>query len=155
MSGVLSILKNEALENWEFSEMALSNEDLEKIATAVWAKQYGTDSTERRFGVKNQRARDYNMLGAIYGYDAVRNVNALAQIVAGMAQRVALDPAGMKALQAVLAVPPAEDNAEAVVGAFGGVDTETLAQTLRNVLGAEQAAELGAALSEDDADLIK
>jgi hypothetical protein len=90
MSGVLSILKNEDLENWEFSEMALSNEDLEKIATAVWAKQYGTDSTERRFGVKNQSARNYNMLGAIYGYDAVRNVNALAQIVASMAQRVAL-----------------------------------------------------------------
>lgn len=49
-------------------------------------------------------------------------------------------------LEASEVPPTAQENAEAVVAALGGVDTETLAETLRNVLGAEKVAALKEAL---------
>lgn len=52
--------------------VALTEAEIEAVADAVWAKQFGTTSTGQRFSSPNQAARNYLMLGAIYGYDAVK-----------------------------------------------------------------------------------
>lgn len=61
-------------------------------------------------------------------------------------EKVDLDPAELAQIKAVLAVPTAEENAQAVVEALGGVDMSTLSQTLRGVLSYEQREELASLL---------
>jgi hypothetical protein len=65
-------------------------------------------------------------------------------VLATVASRVDLDPAEIQAIAD--AIPTAEENAEAVVAALGGVDTEDLATALRSALSADQVAALKAAL---------
>jgi hypothetical protein len=50
----------------------LTGQNLSDIAEAVWAKALGTASAQSRFGLETQPARNYLILGAIYGYDSVK-----------------------------------------------------------------------------------
>lgn len=61
-------------------------------------------------------------------------------------EKVDLDPNELAQIKAVLAVPTAEENAQAVVEALGGVDMDTLNQTLRSALTADQREELASLL---------
>lgn len=135
----------------ELVDMPLTNTEIDKVAAAaatkVWEQAFGTNSTETRFPSRDQAARNYIMLGAIYGFDAVKAVNALAGVVTAIAEKVDLDESEINALKAALDVPTAEENAQATVEALGGVDTNTLANTLRSVLNDEQREALVAALS--------
>lgn len=131
----------------ELVDMPLTNTEYDEIAKRVWDRAYGTNSTALRFPTKDQSAANYNMLGAIFGFDAVKGVNALATVVAGIAEKVDLDPAEVEALRVALDIPTAEENADAVLEALGGVDTSHLATTLRSILTDAQRASLIAALS--------
>lgn len=124
----------------------MTPEDIEKIAAAVWEKAYGTTSTKNRFGKDSDKVRNYLMLGAIYGYDAVKSLNAVGAAVASIAERVDLDPAEVAELKAALAVPSAQENADAVVAVLGGKSVTELAEVLTEVLGPDKVAELKAAL---------
>lgn len=76
------------------------------------------------------------------------NVQAVFDLVSAVAAKVDLDQNEINAIKAAIVIPSPEDNAEAVVAALGGVDTEVLADTLRNVLSESQIQDLVAALSE-------
>lgn len=71
---------------------------------------------------------------------------AISKALASIAEKVDLDPAELAAIKATLVVPTAEENAEAVVEALGGVDMATLNLTLRNVLTDDQREELASLL---------
>lgn len=112
-----------------------------------------SDSWTNRFGTNAATVRNALAFAAFDANDAEKAANAanvkidaLAQVVAGIATRVDLDPAEIAALQQALAVPTAGQNADAVVDALGGLDPEQLADILVNILGPEKAAALKAAL---------
>ena len=153
MKAVLSMLRGESVSTYQGTSTPTQEEDeemtpaeIDAIADAVWAKAYGTASTKARFNKDSDSARNYLMLNAIYSYDTGRNVAALADVVAGIAQRVDLDPAEIEALRTSLAVPTSAQNADAVVNALGGLEPGQLADILINILGADRAAALKAAL---------
>lgn len=73
-------------------------------------------------------------------------LNALTELVTLVAEKVDIDDAEIERIKTALAVPTSQENADAVVASLGGVDTETLAATLRSVLGEEKTAALKAAL---------
>lgn len=131
LSGILSILKNEDYDDWEFNEMAISAVDIAKIWQATpWAADYSAATAlQRAYLLSNQ---------------ALTDVRALNDVVNLIATKVDLDPAELLAIKAV--VPTAEENAQAVVAALGGVDTSVIAEALRNVLSPEKLAELKEAL---------
>lgn len=83
-------------------------------------------------------------------YDWVANTSVRSQAalraLAGIAEKVDLDPSEIAAIKAAIVVPTAEENAQAVVEALGGVDTTELAQVLRNALSPSELASLKEAL---------
>lgn len=75
-------------------------------------------------------------------------IDALSNIVVAIGAKVDLDPAEIASLKEALAVPTAEDNANATVAALLGSGVGQLATVLRNALTDEQITELVAQLSE-------
>jgi hypothetical protein len=155
MKAILSLLKGESIAtylgtpakpNTSSGDDEVTPADIQAIADAVWEKAYGTNSTKSRFGKDSDKASTYLMLNAIYGYDSVKNLSALASVVAGIAEKVDLDPAEIEALKNALAVPTAQENADAVVAGLSNLSAADLANTLRSVLGAGEIAALKAAL---------
>lgn len=120
--------------------------DIQAIANAVWDKAYGTASTKTRFNKDSDPTRNYLMLSAIYSLDAAKGINALSATVAKIAEKVDLDPAEIQALKNAIAVPTAQQNADAVVLALGGRSAEELSEILTGILGPEKTAALKAAL---------
>lgn len=155
MRAILSLLKGESIEtftgspaksNTSSGDDEVTPADIQAIADAVWEKSSGTTSTKNRFGKDSDKAANYLMLSAIYGYDSAKNLSALASVVAGIAEKVDLDPAEIEALKNALAVPTAQENADAVVAGLSNLSAADLANTLRSVLGAGEIAALKAAL---------
>lgn len=73
---------------------------------------------------------------------AMRNARAIVTTVSGGPTDLTAVLNGLASID----IPTAQENAEAVVEALGGLDVDTLAETLRNVLGATKTADLKAAL---------
>jgi hypothetical protein len=87
----------------EGDDMALTQDDLNDIADAVWQKSLGTTSTANRFGTQNQAASNYLLLGAIYGYDAQKAVGSNAAAEAARDANTASILAGMQSALASIA----------------------------------------------------
>lgn len=113
--------------------MAVTDTEIAKIADAV-----------RTVDVNPDAASTYSLGGAVF-----TSLNRLANIMstlAVVAEKVDLDPSELQAIKATLAVPTAEDNAEALLAAVGGVPVGTLAGILRSALSAQALADLKASL---------
>lgn len=78
--------------------------------------------------------------------ESIDGNKAILSALAAIAAKVDLDPSEIQAIKDALAVPTAEQNAQAVVDALGGVDTGTLVSLLREALSPQKLAELKAAL---------
>lgn len=74
------------------------------------------------------------------------NVLAALEALAAIGKKVDLEPAEIEALKTALAVPTAEQNAEATLSALGGMNPGELAEILTGMLGPERTAALKAAL---------
>lgn len=117
-------------------DMPLTNDDVSKI----WNAEGGPEGSRYTAFQALVQARQ-----AAQNADA--KAKAIGDAVALIASKVDLDPSEVNAIKDALAVPTAQENAEAVVEALGGVDMGTLAETLRGVLSDSQVAELVAELS--------
>lgn len=128
MSGILSILKGEAYEDWE-GNMPTANE----IAKAVWDYRISQD------------AKFYAPASAwlSYGNSKVDKANAA---LAAIAEKVDVSPEEIQAIKDAIVVPTADENAQAFVAALGANSTADIAEALKAVLGEEKAAALKEAL---------
>lgn len=141
--GLLSILKNESLSTWKGDGMAEITQERfnELLFTALNSPALAS----------MQKARPWQYVGG--GIDTGKstlgvldNIHQLVKAVASTVAQESTNPAELEAALARVDFPTAEENADAVVAALGGVDMDTLADTLRNVLTPEQLAELKTAL---------
>lgn len=139
-SGLLSILKNESLEDWEeMDAKELLNTD------GIIENPYSDKATNPYITTKT--ALKAAALADIRTAEIVSQLKGVSTALAAIAGKVDLDPAEVAAIKAALAVPTAEQNAQAVVDALGSADTETLATTLKTILGPQRVAALVEALS--------
>jgi GH25 family lysozyme M1 (1,4-beta-N-acetylmuramidase) len=79
-------------------------------------------------------------------YDIGNQTKSISAALQTVLAKIDLDPAELDAIKNALDVPTAEETADAVVSALGGVETNTLVSLLKNALTPEQVANLKAAL---------
>lgn len=126
----------------ELVEMPLTNSDADVILNrdGVPAAYVSSPLITVRSALKAATIADVQTRGL------QTNLQAVFDLVSAVAAKVDLDQNEINAIKAAIVIPSPEENAEAVVEALGGVETEQLAETLRSVLGPEKTAELKAAL---------
>lgn len=128
--------------NFKFDELGEDMPTAKEVADAVWGTSWTNPANK-----KVTTAAQFQMYNDVVNDNAANKVIvALTPALTKLLEQVNLEPAELAAIKATLAVPTAEQNAEAVVEALGGVDTEDLATALRNALSADQLAALKAAL---------
>jgi hypothetical protein len=122
-------------------DMDLTTKNLTDIAKAVWDIDYlaSGDTANPTWAAKSLVSYRLNTLDT--------NAKKILALVTAVAKEVDISPEELAAIKLVLDIPTAEENADAVVEALGGVDTQTLANTLRSVLTDQQRSDLIAALS--------
>jgi hypothetical protein len=120
----------------EFTAFLLAALKDENVATVMRARPW-----QYTGGGLSGAATALQALGSTYA-----SVKGLQEVVAAIAAKVDLDPAEIEALKASLAIPTAEQNADATVAALGTLSADELADVLVGVLGADKAAALKAAL---------
>jgi hypothetical protein len=150
MKAILSLIKGEPLTGTSPSkapiqegdeDMALDAADINKIVAGVWnyRLQNAYNGTEQTAGTILRYAPSRSP------HDVTQElVNKALTALAAIGERVDLDPAEIEAIKAV--VPSSEENANAVLAAFGQSGVPTLAEALRDVLTPEQLAELRSTL---------
>lgn len=139
----------------ELVDMALSTDDKNAIRAIVEEEiKQNVGPTTWNHQLFNPYSEVNQPAGTILRYvpsrqphlDTQAMVNQVLEALAAIGLKVDIDAAEIEAIRAAIVVPTPEENADAVVAALDGVDTSTLAETLRNVLGAEKTAALKEAL---------
>lgn len=144
----------------ELFDMALSAEDRAFIVDAIqdhvysaWnqdkIRRYANDVPAVPTNTDNGYITPASALSYIQkdaNYIRGLGLKAVLDAVAAVAAKVDLSPAEVEAIRTALDVPTAQENADATVAALGGLDSDELAEILRNILGPEKTAELKAAL---------
>lgn len=126
--------------------MALTDSDVDKIVEAVWNKlevdPYDTSRSVRTGTWLRYVPSKYAVTSAV----AAAKNDVLTALIP-IAEKVDLDPSEIAAIKAALAVPTAQENADATVSALVGSGMAQLATALKNALSPEDLAQLIAELS--------
>lgn len=122
-------------------DMPLTDADVQKIWDHKERNPYS--NVDQRVGTILAYAPSSNPTNIVG-----QKVDALASVVAAIGQKVDLDPAEIQALKDALAVPTAEENANATVAALVGSGVGQLANVLREALTDAQREDLVAQLSQ-------
>ncbi len=156
MSGAYSDAADERVYNYRLDELVALTQDDKDFIASFFAQTPQNDGSGTPTSPVGNATFNQGIPNPItgkknYAWQVIQSIAnqtlANSQALAVVSTKVDLEPAELASIKAVLQVPTAEENAEAVINALGtGPDISVLVQTLQNALTSEQIAALKAAL---------